>query len=229
MRIPLIASLLTALPLLLQSEDSPSQLNLVGWTVHLGEDLRHAPMEQRGPALRALEAHLLQVSLLVPPKQLEQLRAAELQIDLDHPLRTMQYHPSRRWLEANGHSTSLAKRVHVPRAASLTDGHLHWIQPRVILHELAHAYHDQVLGFDEERIRAAYESALESGSYDEVLHVNGQRRRHYALTSPQEYFAEGTEAWFGCNDFYPFVRAELAEHDPTLHELLQQIWGRQGD
>lgn len=24
---------------------------------------------------------------------------------------------------------------------------------------------------------------------------------------------------------YPFVRAELQEHDPPLHELLMRVWG----
>ena len=42
---------------------------------------------------------------------------------------------------------------------------------------------------------------------------------------PMEYFAEGTEAYFDRNDFYPFVRAELKEHDPVLHDLLEEIWG----
>jgi len=40
-----------------------------------------------------------------------------------------------------------------------------------------------------------------------------------------EYFAEGTEAYFYRNDFYPFCRAELKEHDPILHDLLVEIWG----
>ena len=33
------------------------------------------------------------------------------------------------------------------------------------------------------------------------------------------------EAYFDRNDFYPFVRAELKEHDPVLHDLLEEIWG----
>ena len=48
--------------------------------------------------------------------------------------------------------------------------------------------------------------------------------RHYALSNHKEYFAEGTEAYFYRNDFYPFVRAELKEHDPALHDLLKSIW-----
>jgi hypothetical protein len=41
-----------------------------------------------------------------------------------------------------------------------------------------------------------------------------------------EYFAEATEAFFGTNDFYPFVRAELLQHDPELFKLLETLWTR---
>lgn len=195
-----------------------------GWTVRLGRELAERP-EVAGPALEALGAHLNQVAILVRAEQLAQLRTVTIQVDLDHPLRNLQYHPSRGWLEANGYAPELARCVHVPRAASLTSRDLHAVQPRVILHELAHAYHDQVLGFDHAGIRAAFEAAVAGGRYEEVLHVNGRTVRHYALTNHKEYFAEGTEAYFGANDFHPFVRAELAQHDPGLFALLREVWG----
>jgi dipeptidyl-peptidase-4 len=95
----------------------------------------------------------------------------------------------------------------------------------VVLHELAHAYQDRFVGWDDERLKAAYEKAKEEGRYESVLHVFGDRTRHYGLSNHHEYFAEGTEAYIGRNDFYPFVRAELKEHDPTLYELLRDVWG----
>ena len=52
----------------------------------------------------------------------------------------------------------------------------------------------------------------------------GERVRHYGMTDPMEYFAEGTEAFLYRNDFYPFVRAELKLHDPTLHDVLARVW-----
>ncbi|MBM3867292.1 MAG: zinc-dependent peptidase, partial [Verrucomicrobia bacterium] len=48
--------------------------------------------------------------------------------------------------------------------------------------------------------------------------------KHYGLTNHKEYFAEATEAFFYRNDFYPFVRAELKEHDATMHDVLAKIW-----
>jgi hypothetical protein len=34
------------------------------------------------------------------------------------------------------------------------------------------------------------------------------------------------EAYFGVNDFYPFVRAELKEHDPAGFALMETVWGK---
>ena len=138
----------------------------------------------------------------------------------------MQYHPSVGWLKSHGHDPRLEKKVHITRAESLLSRHQLVKHPAVILHELAHAYHDQYLSFDNPAIIEAYREAMKKGIYDEVLLYTGRRVRHYAATDHKEYFAEGTEAYFYRNDFYPFVRAELNEHDPKLHDLLVEIWGR---
>ena len=95
-----------------------------------------------------------------------------------------------------------------------------------MLHELAHSYHDQVLGFDQADIMAAFEAAEQQGIYEELLLHTGRRVRHYALSNHKEYFAESTEAYFGVNDFYPFVRAELKEHDPKMFGVLEAVWGK---
>ena len=137
----------------------------------------------------------------------------------------MQYHPDRGWLLANNHDPRLVKHVHIPRARQLLDASQWAKHPYVVLHELAHAYHDQVLGFDEAKIVNAFERMKSAGNYETVLLYTGRRVKHYGLSDHKEYFAESTEAYFGVNDFYPFVRAELKEHDPVLHDALEKIWG----
>ena len=100
--------------------------------------------------------------------------------------------------------------------------------PYLLLHELAHAYHDKVLSFKNEAIKAAYEKAKASGTYDEVERFNGNdivKDEAYAMTTPQEYFAELTEAYFGKNNFYPFNRNELKEHDPEGYAVIEKAWG----
>ena len=104
--------------------------------------------------------------------------------------------------------------------------------PVFVLHELAHAYHDRFLpkGFGNPEIQAAYEEARASGRYDKVERRDARGRvsiaRAYAMTNPQEYFAETTEAFFGTNDFFPFTRDQLRRHDPRMFHLLEQIWER---
>jgi hypothetical protein len=45
------------------------------------------------------------------------------------------------------------------------------------------------------------------------------------MNNDQEYFAELSEAYFGTNDIYPFVRAEVREHDPEGYRMLRKVWG----
>ena len=47
------------------------------------------------------------------------------------------------------------------------------------------------------------------------------------MENDQEYFAELSEAFFGTNDFYPFVRAELREHDAEAYRAVKELWGSQ--
>ena len=121
---------------------------------------------------------------------------------------------------------SLAKKVHITRAAALLEREQLLKHPAVVLHELAHAYHDQVLGFDERSIMEAWEAAMKAKIYDRVLLYNGRLVKHYATTNHKEYFAESTEAYFWRNDFYPFVRAELKKHDPVMDGVMEKIWGK---
>mgnify|MGYP002526390484 FL=1 len=153
-----------------------------------------------------------------------------LPIWLDHhyePLGSMQYHPGATWLRANKHDPRLVKHVHIPRAKALLNRGQWAKHPYVILHELAHAYHDQVLenGFQNKAVLDANKKAKAKGAYEKVLLYSGRTVKHYGLTNQMEYFAECTEAYLGVNDFYPFVRAELNEHDPGMFQLLKKIWG----
>jgi hypothetical protein len=198
-----------------------------GWKVHVDKQLLEGPQSDLGKrALRVLAFKLYEIKQLVARDRLEKLQRVPIFLDFSHPkLKAMQYHPSVGWLKANGHDPALAKAVHVPQASDLVSRLPINQQPMVILHELAHAYHDQVLGFEEKRIQEAWARFKEGGKYEEVQHISGKPRRHYALTNPQEFFAEMTEAYFGTNDFYPFVRSELRKELPDVYQLLEEIWG----
>ena len=191
-----------------------------GWTVYVDKALL------ADPALHVLRTKLAEVALVVPADKLEQLREVPIWIDRQHAVERMCYHPSAGWLRGNGHSVRMAKSVHIPRAADFVNLVRANTQPYVILHELAHAYHDRVLGFERGDITAAWKRAKASGQYDTVRHIGGRTRRHYALNNQKEFFAEMTEAYLGVNDYWPFVKGELKVADPETHDLLKRLWGK---
>ncbi len=205
----------------------PIEKTIEGWKIDVDPKLlepENAEVKER--AFKALANHLQRVEFIVSKEQLADLKKIRIWLDLDNPkFGGMQYHPSRGWLIAHKHDPRLAKHVHISQAKNLYSRQMWAKHPYVVLHELAHGYHDQFLDFDNPEIVAVFEHAKQQGLYENVLAHTGKKVRHYALNNHKEYFAESTEAYFGVNDFYPFVRAELKEHDPQMFALLEKIWG----
>jgi hypothetical protein len=196
---------------------------LEGWTVRVNRRLLTEQAPLGAEALRVLADKLHEISRVVPVPKCDELRKVPIWLGVDDgPNDRAQYHPSPDWLAKHRLNPEKAKGVEIGNAARFLKTSIE--QPSMVLHELAHAYHDRVLGFGHAGLQEAYREAKKGGAYESVLRAGGSKDRHYALTDPQEYFAEGTEAFFGTNDFYPFVRAELRVHDPKLYKLLEEIW-----
>jgi len=205
----------------------PVKKEIRGWTVWVDPQLlegEHA--EMGGKALSMLGNHLERITILLPEKQLKAMQKLEIWIERQHELTSMQYHPGAEWLVERGYDPRLVKKVHIPRAENLLSREQMLKHPAVILHELAHSYHDQVLGFEDKGILDAYNKAMEEKLYDEALLYTGKKVRHYGATNHKEYFSEATEAYFYHNDFYPFVRAELKLHDPRMYAEMERVWGK---
>lgn len=197
---------------------------MLGWSLHVHKDLV-ADKALYQEVLDELHHQLFRITKVLPKDKVELLMEVPVWIEHRNPYSgNCQYHPSRKWLEANGYLPEKAKAVELSSAKgflrSSRDG-----QPFVMLHELAHAYHDLHLSFDRPDVIEAYKQAKEKGSYDKVLHINGRTVRAYAMADHKEYFAEATEAYFGTNDHFPFVRSELKQHDPGIYAVLQEVWG----
>lgn len=126
----------------------------------------------------------------------------------------MCYHPSGEWLNSHGNSATKGDSIEIYRLRDYLEWRGH--QPMMILHELSHALHYHNHSALDTMIRQEYERAQQSGRYESVWYLKegGEKKKHYAMTTHFEYFAECSEAYFGTNDYYPFVRDELAEFDP---------------
>ena len=201
--------------------------NIEGWNVLVDDRLLHGDGTPKGErALKLLTARLVAITIVVPEPALAKLRAVTIELDLDcGGLKSMQYHPDAGWLKSHGYSETLAQCVHIPTVDDFLSPFENHRMPWAVLHELSHAYHDQVLGFEDPRVLAAWKKFRDSGKYKSVLTSPGSMREHYGLTDQKEFFAEMTECYFGSNDFYPFVTGELKQAEPELFTLLQEIWG----
>lgn len=209
------------------SPASHTERNIEGWTVKIDDRLlstEHASLGERG--LKILAKRLDDIRSVVADTKLQRLQQVTIWIDLTHgELKSAQYHPDSQWLKDHGYSEQLAKAVHIPDARYFFDSRHQNQQPWALLHELAHAYHDQILDFENPKIKTAWQRFKDSGRYNLVDHIDGKPRPHYALTNQMEFFAEMSESYFGMNDFFPFNRAELQKEEPEIYQLLREIWG----
>lgn len=203
-----------------------------GWTVLVDERLLTGEDSRTRQALELLRAQLKEIARVVPPPAVAKLREVRLWFSPEYAgfRPTAEYHPDAGWLRQNGRNEAMARSVEFTNVRTFEAEAKR--MPNFALHELAHAYHHRVLpgGYENAPIAAAYNQAKGRGSYDQVERWLGNgrpntRERAYAMTSPMEYFAESTEAFFARNDFFPFDRIELKRHDPDMERLVAKLWG----
>ncbi len=201
-----------------------------GWTVQVETSLLKDCPAETELALKLLQQQLQEVVKVVPAPAVEKLRVVTLWFSPLYPgvRASAEYHPGRQWLVDQKRNPEMVKGVEFTNIKTF-EKELDRM-PNFALHELAHAYHDQVFGFDNDDIASAYAHAKDSQSYDNVERWSGtgipiRREKAYAMTNPMEYFAETSEAFFTRNDFYPFNHEELLKHDPEMEKLLTKVWG----
>jgi hypothetical protein len=204
----------------------PQTLQMSGWTLHLSPGIDASAWTQARPLL---QAQLDEIVRVVPSKAVAELRKVPLWIHPEYPNvpPRAEYHPGAGWLRENGRNPAMAKGIEFTNVRIFEAETRR--MPNFALHELAHAYHDRVLGFADAEIEAAYQHAKAAGLYNRVQRQDSEGRkrleRAYALTNAKEYFAECSEAFFAKNDFFPFTRDELQKHDPGMFNLLRRLWG----
>lgn len=208
--------------------------DISGWQVHIHQTLLETEAADTARALAGLKKMLDEIVRDLPAPAVAELRKVPLYFSPAYQPRRSgaEFHPDALWLGAHGRDPLMARGVEF---SGVNDFEAEMRRmPNFALHELAHAYHFRVLanGFDNAEIKAAYDRAKASGSYERVERSFGEGNgrantfeRAYAMTSPMEYFAETTEAYFTRNDFFPFTRAELKSHDPGMFMLLETLWG----
>jgi hypothetical protein len=207
------------------SAKSHNERLIAGWTVQVSTKVDPAAFAQ---ALPLLQTQLDEIVRVVPAKAVAELRKVPLWFNPEYPKThpRAEYHPGANWLRENGRNPAMEKAVEFTNV-SIFEQEVRRM-PNFALHELAHAFHDRVLGFENAEIEAVFEKARAAGKYDRVQRQDSEGRKRldkaYAMTNAKEYFAECSEAYFSRNDFFPFTRDELQKHDPEMFKLLEKLW-----
>ena len=195
--------------------------NIAGWKVYVNNALldkgEHA--ETGAKAIKKLRDSLVRLKGWMPDAPLAKLLKVTVWLEVDSTrgphgrTSAYQYHPGAGWLKKMDFHPGKVKCVEYGVAASLakrTDDRA----VTVLLHEMAHAYHDQVLDFNHAEVLAAHKRARKEGKYpprDWVVRANHK-----------EFFAGVTTRYFGTKA----EREALVKRDPILARLLLKIWGK---
>jgi len=203
--------------------------NIEGWIVYIRKSDLTDHAEKMNKAIEHLENQLYQTRLTIPAAAaaITQERVP-IWFEFDNDAATA-FHPDFNWLLDRGYACpeGLGSLVSIAKAKGFWRGAYH--QPCVVLHELTHGYGYMYLGegrhYSNKRLGEAYDRMEKTKKYESVLCRYSKGTKHYGLSNKMEYFAESTEAYFGINDFYPFIRPELREYDPEMCALLEDMWG----
>ena len=193
---------------------------LEGWSVYVNNALlgKGKYAETGAAAIKNLTAAMVRVSGWIPPEQLAKLRKVKIWLEVDStngPHRrtsAYQYHPGRGWLVAMDFNPEKVKCVEFGNAASLAR-RAPDPTATVLLHELAHAFHDQILDFNHPEVMAAYKRCVNGTTYP---------KRDWVKSNHKEFFAGVTTRYFGAKT----ERDALPQRDPVLAKFLLKTWGK---
>jgi hypothetical protein len=200
-----------------------------GHPVWVSEELIGKEPQLLKEVLATLRKDLEQLDCDMPAPAREAIRSTAIWLELETVAfgivsgKGAVYHPSKSWLIEHGKEPAMVNGIQMCSAKN----YLKWRNGKVgmtVLHELAHAYY-HVLDGDKSQVKAAYKLAKRKGIYNNVSYMNSiTKYKAYAMGNEHEYFAELSEAYFGCNDYFPYNRQQLKQHDPAGYEMVHKIW-----
>ncbi len=195
--------------------------DIEGWQVYVHRDLLPGGehRETGVGALRQLRYGLAKTRQMVADEPLKKLQAVKIWLEVDSTngkhgrTAAYQYHPHVDWLKKMDFHPDKEKCVEYGTAAGLAK-RTDFKTVQVTMHELAHAFHDQVLGFDDADVIAAHERAREEGKYPE--------RDWVVRANHKEFFAGLTTRYFESEE----RRKEIVERDPVFAKKLEEYFGQ---
>jgi len=198
------------------------EMKLEGWTVFVEQNLVDNNDPRVYPALKILSERLQEAKRLIPAHHLGQLQKVPIWLS-ENTGDLAEYYLFQENVyryERNPKKVGGIEFQNIDLFLLAKDEY-----PMLVIHELAHAYHKLNYERLDLSIMKAFENARWEKLYEDLrlgrsLHTEDM----YASTSPFEYFAELSSAYFGYNDEFPHDAEELEKHDPVGYKMVKNAW-----
>lgn len=203
---------------------------VAGWSVLLEEEmLTNAPaLTQR--TLRRLETRLNEIRGVLPSHTLSLLQRVPIFVLYGNKSKYGGRSRGAQYFAQNApdHNKSLDPRMAsciVIFSADHFVGLSDFGASKILLHEMAHAWHLEQWPENQVDIVSAYQGAMEKRLYRSVRKADGKvLEKAYATENHLEYFAEVSCTWLLGSDSFPFDRGDMSLYDPSGASLMRKFW-----
>ena len=205
--------------------DKPKKLEynhvkITGWDVHIETKLAKDPRTRI--VLQYIEKSLKQAKIELPRKHLDKLQKVPIWISENNG-KDVEYYFYERRVYQGGFDPKKFGGIEIQNI----DNFLTMIEydKGIMVHELAHAYHNMNYKKIDKLIMKAFKNAGWERLYKkEETRRDRKPQRVYASYSPFEYFAELSAIYFVGNHYYPYDYLDLKKHDPMGYEMILEAW-----
>ncbi len=200
------------------------KISIEGFDVYVSPEVRGVS-ERRAPGLAALHAALLDVLHSVPSNRISAVLGMSIWLEWDLRDRGVvvtYLSQTAKELREVGVNPDKAQGIEVSNLRTFLGSDA--LAARSILSALAIAYLHKSLAPGRDAIETTFRRAMEDGLYALSAEKRKLETRSYPSVGPDEYFAILTLAYFDRNNFYPFNRRDLRDHDSRGAALMAQVW-----
>ena len=192
-------------------------MNINGWTVYVSSEFSK-DVRARNAILKKIKSQTAFIATRLSGKHLKVLRKSDLWVEAGQHYRSLaRHHASKGAIYQEGLNIDKFRDVEI------FGGFARQRHPSLVLHELAHVYHDRKLSWHDSRIERMYKKfkATMPSAKDRC----GRSFKAYALENHHEFFATFTESYFGKTCTYPHNRETIQKRHPEMYAFLTKTWG----
>ena len=207
---------------------------LEGFTVYVNKEVLRHPLDRWGrQPLTVLEKELNDLKRILVPKIVHVLQEVPVWVEWETvsqiaPQALALYYHRGSGASLNSRGVDRRKEGCIEILSLRVLGEMRHpgtaLQQIIILHEMAHAVQDRLIGWENPELLATFQQAVDRKLYDQVNDRFGRRGKAYARTNAAEYFAEISCAFLDSCNYFPFNYMQLQGYDAAGFAFVERVW-----